>query len=168
MRPDSYASAGGYGVEPGSVEGHPLIGTRWASKHYPVRVVMDVAMSRDGRLRARLTNNIPGMTTWRVLDSEGEHISGHWKIADADPVVALLASQVQDMPGIDSHAVAQALRWPAYDWPGCRPRYGRAHDEVSVPATGLAAIGHSLHTLTELVRQAAMTHYPEAVEGEAA
>ena len=154
MNPNSYPRQGNVDT-PGLLDDHPLVGTRWASNNgrYVCRVVMGVSRSRDGRLRARLTSDIPGYTTWRLLDGEGETISGHHKIADADPIVETLAQQFEDL-GIDAKPIAMALRWPAYDWPGASERHGRPHDEVTLSAVALAAIGHALNDLRALVEQA--------------
>jgi hypothetical protein len=148
---------------------HPLVGTRWASNngHYPLRVVMAIAESADGRFYAHLTNNIPGMTTWRLLDAHGD-VSGHHKIADADPAVERITSAFRgiiDATGTDvSAAVAEALRYPNYQpLPG--PGDANPKAKVELDRMALAALGRRILELSAIVEQTALSTFDSPAAG---
>src|SRR5687768_7254561 len=141
MRPDSFNG-------PEYLPDHPLVGTRWASNngHYPLRVVMAVARS-DGRLRAQLTNHVPGMKTWRLLTDDGQSITGHYQIADADPNVERLSRMFEGIPrlggGDVAELVAEAIRYPLYDLlPG--PGSTNPKAKVKLHREALIALGERL------------------------
>lgn len=149
---------------------HPLVGTVWASNngHYPHRVVMAVCASvyhGETREHVLLTNNIPGMKTWRLLDKHGD-VSGHHRVADADPNVARLASMFEGIKGINVEQVAFALRYPQYrHLPG--PGDGNPKASVYMSARALAALGERIWTLQQLVEQQAISTFEDPGAGYA-
>lgn len=163
MRPDA-----------GNIEGHPLIGTAWATDHFPYRVVMEVCRCSDGRLRARLTNNIPGMRSWRLLTEDGERVSGHRQVAPADPNIEVLASMFEgiDVLGPDGcpvggpGAVAYAMRFPEYrDLPGSGDSNPKAR--VIIEKGALIALAHRIFELQQLVSQQAISTFDSPAAGYA-
>lgn len=135
---------------------HPLVGTRWASNngHYPLRVVMAVCEQSHGRLSAQLTNNIPGMKTWRLLTDDGR-VTGHHQIAPADPDVARLAAQFRGIPGLNVADVAEVLRYPNYDpLPG--PGSSNPKAKVELRRDGLIALGERLAEMARIIEQNAL------------